>query len=193
MLLIGIMLLVFGFQWISTGLLGEIIAGLDEEIETKGTIATPFSHECPKTRVTVILNGVGQGSGLTRRATNTDVGEHTVTVTAHQPPTYPSIATTTVLIDVACNPTDPTYGPCCNSQGRYEPDGTSCTPHHPRAGASYACQAGACTEYCTPRVSTACHDGNIVYQDSCGRWGDVAAYCTDGHVCTNEGGAHCIA
>jgi low temperature requirement protein LtrA len=38
MLLLGIMLLVFGFQWISTGLLGEIIAGLDEEIETKNAV-----------------------------------------------------------------------------------------------------------------------------------------------------------
>ncbi|MDW7774285.1 MAG: glycosyltransferase family 2 protein [Desulfobulbaceae bacterium] len=38
LLLIGVMLLVFGFQWISTGLLGEIIAGLDEEIEVKNII-----------------------------------------------------------------------------------------------------------------------------------------------------------
>jgi len=33
LLLLGVMTIIFGFQWISTGLLGEIIAGLDEEIE----------------------------------------------------------------------------------------------------------------------------------------------------------------
>jgi len=38
LLLIGVMLLIFGFQWISTGLLGEIIAGLDEVIETKNSV-----------------------------------------------------------------------------------------------------------------------------------------------------------
>jgi len=38
LLLIGVMLLVFGFQWISTGLLGEIIAGLDEEIDTSQNV-----------------------------------------------------------------------------------------------------------------------------------------------------------
>ena len=45
MLLIGIMLLVFGFQWISTGLLGEIIAGLDEEIETKNAVKRKSSQQ----------------------------------------------------------------------------------------------------------------------------------------------------
>ena len=38
MLLLGVMNIVFGFQWISCGLLGEIIAGLDEEMEIRSIV-----------------------------------------------------------------------------------------------------------------------------------------------------------
>jgi|GEM_PF-104069 len=38
LLLLGVMTIIFGFQWISTGLLGEIIAGLDEEIEMRSVV-----------------------------------------------------------------------------------------------------------------------------------------------------------
>lgn len=38
LLLLGVMTIVFGVQWISSGLLGEIIAGLDEEIETRSVV-----------------------------------------------------------------------------------------------------------------------------------------------------------
>ena len=61
------------------------------------------------------------------------------------------------------------------------PDGTSCGDK----GAQ--CKGGACLGGCTPNAAKICQAGNVFWQDSCGKTGDLVAACGGSTFCSQGG------
>ncbi len=61
------------------------------------------------------------------------------------------------------------------------PDGTSCGD---KGG---QCKSGACLGGCTQNAAKICQSGNVFWQDSCGKTGDLAATCDGDKFCSQGG------
>jgi len=127
-----------------------------------------------------------------------DVGSHTITVEAFLPAGVGPEevkGSSTVPVEVHCNPSHPLYGPCCGSDGEYLPDESACTHATTEPGETWWCQAGACEQYCTPDYHEPilrCHDDQVWEYDTCDEPYQLISDCPhNGQVCSEEGGAHC--